>query len=129
MEEEQQPKIMTKPLPDILEELETWHNENKALIEEARDLISRLKEALDEVKEATTVAKQAAAEAQEAGLKAAEKVALAAHEEIAEVRNIAVEARVTANLVGMALMTAADGTRITSDNLIEVLKPKFEFKK
>ena len=144
---EEQPKIMTKPLPDILEELETWHNENKALIEETKKLIAQMVIALDAVTKATYVAKQAAAEAREAGvkaateakeaaarareaaLKAATDLAEALGSDIAEVRKIAAEARDTANLIGLALMTAADGTRITSVNLIEELKARFEFKK
>jgi cell division septum initiation protein DivIVA len=146
-EEENQPKIMTKPLPDILEELEAWHNENKALIEELRHLYSQLQEALEETTEATTEAHKAAAEAREAGvkaateakeaaarareaaLKAATDLAEALGSDIAEVRKIAAEARDTANLIGLALMTAADGTRITSVNLIEALKARYEFKK
>ncbi len=146
-EEKDQPKIMTKPLPDILEELEAWHNENKALIEETKTLIGQLQDALDEVREATFVAKEAAADAREAGVKAATEAKEAAAKareaalkaatdlaealggDIAEVRKIAAEARDTANLVGMALMTAADGTRVTSETLIEALKIKFEFKK
>ena len=146
-EEKDQPKIMTKPLPDILEELEAWHNENKALIEELRHLYSQLQEALEETTEATTEAHKAAAEAREAGVKAATEAKEAAAKareaalkaatdlaealggDIAEVRKIAIEARDTANLIGLALMTAADGTRITFLNLIEELKHKYEFKK
>lgn len=145
--QEKTPKIMSMPLPEILEELEAWHNENKALIDETKTLIAQLQDALDAVTKATSVAKQAAAEAREAGVKAATEAKESASKareaalkaaadlkealggDIDEVRKIAVEARDTANLVGMTLMTAADGNRINSENLIEALNTKFEFKK
>jgi hypothetical protein len=137
---EQEHKIMSLPLPEILDELEAQEKE-------LRDLFTMLKDALERVTAATTEAKQATAEAREAGVKAAaqaEKAAAEAREaglkaasdfaealgrDIAEVRKIAEEARDTARLIGTSLMTAADGSRITSETLIAKLGSMFEFKK
>lgn len=74
---ETQPKIMVKPLPMILDEIEADHQGNKALIEELRRLYSQLQKALEKAAEATTEAKEAAGEARAAGVKAAEVARLA----------------------------------------------------
>jgi len=120
--QETTPKIMSMPLPAILDELENY-------IRQVEEAVKQSQAAAEESKESAAEAKEAAAKAREAALKAATDFAEALGGDIAEVRKIAIEARDTANLVGMALMTAADGTQVTSENLIEALKPRFEFKK
>lgn len=64
-EEEKQPKIMTKPLPDILDELEDY-------IRRVEDAVNQAQQAARESREAATVARVAGEEAGVAARKAAE---------------------------------------------------------
>jgi hypothetical protein len=66
-------KILTKPLPDILDELEDW--------------ISKVEEATKKAEAATLEAKQAAGEAKLAGEKAAGEAARVAGEKMAAIES------------------------------------------
>lgn len=76
--ETKQPKIMTVPLPDILEELENY--------------IRRVEEAVKQAQAAAKDSRQAAAQAKESGEKAAEAARKAAEAAVAKVREEAAEA-------------------------------------
>jgi len=71
-EEERQPKIMVKPLPSILDEMEATEES--------------LREGLDELRKALAETK-AAAEAERAGLKAAKEAAQVAEAKVAEAQS------------------------------------------
>jgi uncharacterized phage infection (PIP) family protein YhgE len=70
--DERQPKIMTKPLPEILDELE--------------DYIRRVEEAVKQAQAAAKESRQAAAQAKESGEKAADAAKKAADATVAKVR-------------------------------------------
>jgi F0F1-type ATP synthase membrane subunit b/b' len=76
--EEIQPKIMTKPLPAILDELE--------------DYIKRVEEAVKQAQAAARDSRQAAGQAREAGEKAADAARKAAEAAVCQVRDEAARA-------------------------------------
>ncbi len=76
--EEKQPKIMTKPLPEILDELENY--------------IKRVEEAVKLAQAAAKESREAAAQARISGEKAAEAAKKAAEAAVAKVREEAVKA-------------------------------------
>lgn len=86
-----EPKIMTEPLPDILNELETWHNENKDLIEELRAALKASQEAAQASQEAAVVAGQKADEAKVAGQEAAAAARKAAEAAVARIERAAMD--------------------------------------
>lgn len=121
-----QPKIMVKPLPEILDELE--------------DGIKRLDQAIKASEKATKEAKAAAAEARQAGLKAAGEAARVAEEATAKLEkrldatiaglgNRLDNAIRLVELVGTTLMEEADMTAKTANRTVEKLGAEFEFKK
>ena len=76
--EERQPRIMTEPLPQILDELE--------------DYIRRVEEAVKQAQAAAKESKEAAAQARVSGEKAAEAAKKAAEAAVAKVREEAAKA-------------------------------------
>jgi F0F1-type ATP synthase membrane subunit b/b' len=76
--EDKQPKIMTKPLPEILDELE--------------DYIKRVEEAVKQAQAAARESREAAAQAKLSGEKAAEAAKKAADAAVARVREEAARA-------------------------------------
>ncbi len=138
-EKGQQPKIMTKPLPAILDDIEETQRLTEAGLAELREEIARAKEAEAEAKAAAVEAQEAglkageeahraAVEAREAGLKAAGEARKAAEEAAASLRKEldivkegARRALYLAILVGEAVMRASDVTQRT-------LETAFEFK-
>jgi ribosome recycling factor len=78
MEDNHQPKIMTKPLPTILDELE--------------DYIKRVEEAVRQAQAAARESREAAAQAKISGEKAAEAAQRAAEAAVAKVRDEAAKA-------------------------------------
>lgn len=79
-----QPKIMTKPLPEILDELENY--------------IKRVEEAVREARAAAKDAREAAAQAKLSGEKAADAAKKAADAAVAEVRDEAARANEAMNV-------------------------------
>lgn len=134
------PKIMIKPLPEILDEIEETQRVLEAGLVELRELIARTERAAAVAEEAAVKARdaglkageeahRAAVEAREAGLKAAGEAREAAEEavaslgiELAGVRAVAERAFQLVVLVGKAVMQSADVT-------IRTLVSEFEFKK
>ena len=86
--EEKQPKIMTKPLPLILDELEEY--------------IGRVEEAVRQAQAAAKEAREAAAQAKASGEKAAEAARKAAEAAVAKVRE---EATRGINALGVRVST------------------------
>ena len=133
------PKIMTKPLPTILDEIEEAQRLTEAGLAELRELIARTEKAAAVAEEAAAEAREAglkageeahraAVEAREAGLKAAGEAREAAEEAVASLRKELAGVRVVAErafqlvvLVGKAVMQASDVTQRT-------LETEFEFK-
>lgn len=98
--EKRAPKIMTEPLPRILDEIEDSINAANAAAKDAR---------------------QAAEEARKAGEKAANEAARVAAEAIGRVEQIAKSALQLAELVNLALMEAATAAqkRLTAEKEAE----------
>jgi hypothetical protein len=95
-------KIMLKPLPDILDELEAMHNENAALIEELRELIKEGKEAIRQTR-------LAGEKASEAAIKAVEKAAVKIREDTtAMIASLGNDMRQEALAVDRALLAAKE---------------------
>jgi len=114
-EEEKQtepPKILTKPLPQILDEIEG----SIRAINEATKLASA----------AAKDARQAAEEARQAGEKAASEASKVAIESIARIEDIANAAKKMAELVGLAVADAAASAqkRLTEQESIIESKKK-----
>jgi len=74
------PKIMTTPLPAILDEM-------AALEKSLLDALDEVWKAIAETRKATVEAREAAAEAEKAGLKAAEEATRVAEVKVAEARS------------------------------------------
>lgn len=99
-------KILTTPLPNILDEL--------------AEAIRRVEEAQRLAQEAAAQAKEALVEARQAGVKTAEQTRVLA-ESMARIERIALDGKETAELVGKALMEG-------SDVALRRLASKFELK-
>lgn len=102
----QEPKIMIKPLPVILDDLENMHNENKALIEELRELIKEGREAIRQTRVAGEKAAEAALKLVEALVEAAE-VAIR-EDTTAMIASLASEVRFEALAVDRAMLAAKE---------------------
>jgi len=100
--EAQQPKIMTKPLPQILDELEEY--------------IKRVEEAVRQAQAAARESRAAADQAKAAGEKAAEAARKAAEAAVTKVREEAIK---TTNALGVRVSTLETELRTLKDNVAQ----------
>ena len=94
------PKIMTKPLPDILDELENY--------------IRRVEDAVRLAQAAAKESKEAAAQAKESGEKAAEAAKKAAEVAVSKVKE---EAAKAVNILGMRVSTVEAEIKMLKDKM------------
>lgn len=100
--EEKKPKIMTKPLPQILDELE--------------DYIGRVEEAVRQAQAAVRDSREAAAQAKASGEKAAEAARKAAEAAVARVREEAITA---INAVGVRVSALETEMKVLKEKVTQ----------